>query len=126
MFKGVIIEESLQDKSVMKQFPILETEVEQVTPNFGTPWLKEWHLHTIEIPDNQIADFVHSVQSAIETEHKTSWYADFKNDRTHYIIFKNRIFIIDRTKKEQYQEASDYGVSLGVPPHQVNFVANVV
>lgn len=125
MFRGIIIEESLHDTSVLKQFPIVETEVEQVTPNFGTPWLKQWTLHTIEVPEDQIADFSQAVQSALDSS-RSNWYVDFKNDATHYIIFKNRIFVIDRTKKEQYQEATDYGISLGIPAHQVNFSQHVV
>ena len=125
MFKGVIIEESLEDTAVLKQFPILETEVEQVTENFGTPWLTKWTLYTIEIPDDQIADFAKEVQAALDSV-RHNWYVDFKNSTTHYIIFKNRIFVIDRTKKEQYQEAQDYGISLGIPTHQVNFTADAV
>ncbi|MEK7531115.1 MAG: hypothetical protein AAB573_04605 [Patescibacteria group bacterium] len=126
MFRGVIIEESLESKDVLNLFPILQTEVEQVTERFGTPWLTEWHLHTIEVPDTQIAEFAKAVQLAIESAHQTSWYADFKTDTVHYIIFKNKIFVIDRTKREEYQAAQDYGISLGVPPHQVNFTTNVV
>jgi hypothetical protein len=125
MFKGVVIEESLADKSVLKRFPILETEAEQVTERFGTPWLTTWTLHTIEVPESEIANFAKEVQAAIDGA-RHNWYADFKTDKEHYIIFKDKIFFIDRTKREQYQEASDYGVSIGVPAHQVNFVANVV
>ncbi len=125
MFRGVIIEESLEDKNVLKRFPVLEKETEQVTPNFGTPWLTEWNLHTIEVPDDQIAEYAKEVQSALDGA-RHNWYADFKTDTTHYIIFKGRVFVIDRTKKEEYQEAQDYGISLGIPPHQVNFTANTV
>ncbi len=125
MFKGVIIEESLEDKSVLKKFPVLKTETEQVTERFGTPWLKEWHLHTIEVPEDKIANFAEEVRRALDTA-RHNWYADFRNEKTHYIIFPRRIFVVDRTKREQYQGASDYGVSLGVPPHQVDFTKNVV
>lgn len=125
MFNGVIIEESLVDKSVLKRFPILETEVEQVTERFGTPWLTQWTLHTIEVPEAEMSGYATEVQRALDGA-RHNWYADFKTGTTHYIIFKNRIFVIDRTKREQYQEASDYGVSLGIPSHQVNFTADVI
>lgn len=126
MYTGVIIEESLENEDILKKIKIVSTEIEQVTENFKTPWLTQWTLDTVEIPESEIEAVAQEVQSAIDSVHNTSWYVDFKNDSTHYIIFKNRIFVIDRTKREQYQEASDYGVSLGVPAHQVNFVINTI
>ncbi|MFA6446381.1 MAG: hypothetical protein WCW14_04010, partial [Candidatus Paceibacterota bacterium] len=54
-----------------------------------------------------------------ESEHP--WYADFKNKKTHYIIFRDKVFKIDRTSKEQYDEVKRYGISLGIPPYQVDF-----
>jgi len=56
---------------------------------------------------------------------KHNWYADFKNETTHYIIFRNRVFKIDRTKKEQYDEATRYGISLGIPDYQVDFSPHI-
>ncbi len=125
MFRGVIIEESLEDTAVLGQFPILKTETEQVTERFGTPWLEKWHLHTIEVPEDEMETYAKAVRGALDGAHH-NWYADFKTDAVHYIIFKNRIFAIDRTKRDEYQAAEDYGISLGIPPHQVNFTVNVV
>lgn len=48
-YKGVIIEESLQETSVLKEVTILSTKVERVTPKHKTSWLKQWTLHTVEI-----------------------------------------------------------------------------
>ena len=121
MYKGVIIEESLEHKDVLMRFPILETEVEQVTEKFGTPWLTQWTLHTMEIPDERIEEFTQEIEQAIDTEHQNSWFADFHNDTTHYIIFKSRTFKVDRTKNEEYEEAMTYGIPIGIPAHQVAF-----
>ncbi|MBI2021543.1 hypothetical protein HYS93_01520 [Candidatus Daviesbacteria bacterium] len=41
-FKGVVIEESLKDTSVLKEAKILSTKVELVTKKHKTPWLKKW------------------------------------------------------------------------------------
>ena len=54
-YKGVIIEESLGSKNVLKDIVILSTKVEQVTEKHKTPWLKQWTLHTVEILE-EIAD----------------------------------------------------------------------
>ena len=46
---------------------------------------------------------------------------DFKNDKFHFIIFKNKVFCVDIYNKEQYDEAKKYGISLGIPDYQVDF-----
>jgi len=125
-FKGVIIEESLEDTSILKQLNILATKIEQVTERHKTPWVKQWTLHTVKISEKDAKQIAEELSKIIDTKHESSWYTDFKNDKLHYIIFRNKIFLIDRRNKEQYEEASKYGISLGIPSYQVNFVRNVV
>lgn len=122
-YKGAIIEESLRDISVLKEVKILETKVEPVTAEHKTPWLKQWTLHTVLIPENGADVFANKISKALEDEH--GWYADFKNDKTHYIIFRNKIFRVDRIKKEQYTEVVKYGTSLGIPDYQLDFSPDI-
>ena len=103
---------------------ILETKVEPVTEKHQTPYLKQWTLHTVEVDENKAEEVAEKISRALDSEHN-DWYADFKNDRTHYIIFRGRIFKIDRTSKEQYSEATKYGISLGIPDYQVDFSPHV-
>lgn len=123
-YEGIIIEESLADKEVLKKLKIVSTKVEPVTEQHKTPWLKQWTLHTVEIPASQAHEIANEISHAIETEH-AAWYADFKTDLHHFIIYPNKVFFIDRSSKEQYDEASRYGVSLGIPDHQVDFSPHV-
>ena len=118
-FIGVIIEESLEKKDVLKKVKILKTKVEQVTKKHKTPWIKQWTLHTIEIPKNQANIIAQELSKSLDSKH--NWYADFKNDTHHFIIFRNKIFYIDRRSKEQYDQAKQYGISLGIPEYQVDF-----
>jgi len=118
-FTGVIIEESLEKKEVLKKVKILKTKVEQVTEKHKTPWIKRWTLHTVEILENQADKIAKELSRSLDSKH--SWYADFKNDTHHYIIFLNKVFFIDRRSKEQYDEAKKYGISLGIPEYQVDF-----
>lgn len=118
-YRGVIIEESLEDTSVLRDVQILSTQVEQVTAKHATPWLKQWTLHTVEVLENQADAIAKKLSAALETAHP--WYADFKNDTTHFVIFRGKVFKIDRTSKEQYAAATRYGVSLGIPEYQVDF-----
>lgn len=123
-YEGVIIEESLAEKEVLKKIKIISTKVEPVTEQHKTPWLKQWTLHTVELPASQAQEIANEISHAIETKH-AAWYADFKTDSQHFIIYPNKVFFIDRSSKEQYDEASRYGVSLGIPEHQVDFSPNV-
>jgi len=118
-YKGVIIEESLENNDILKSINILSTKVEPVVEKHKTSWLKQWTLHSVEILENQADSIAEEISTALDSEH--SWYADFKNETTHFIIFRNRVFKIDRTSKEQYDKAKEYGISLGIPPYQVDF-----
>lgn len=118
-FIGVIIEESLENKDVLKGVKILKTKIEKVTEKHKTPWIKQWALHTVEIPENQAELVAKDLSKSLDSQH--DWYADFKNDSHHYIIFLNKVFFIDRRSKEQYDEARKYGISLGIPEYQVDF-----
>ncbi len=121
IYKGTIIEESLIDKSVLKDVNILSTKVEKVEEDHETPWLEQWTLHDVEIPEEKAKEIAEKISRALDPDHGGSWYADFKNANRHYIIFLNRVFSIDRQNKEQYNEAKEYGLSLGIPEHQVDF-----
>ena len=120
-YQGVIIEESLENKEVLKKIKIISTKVEPITDEHKTPWLSQWTLHVVEIPDNEAKEIAEGISKSLDRNHGGSWYADFKNDTHHYIIFRDKIFYIDRKRKEQYDEAKSYGISLGIPEYQVDF-----
>lgn len=123
-FQGVIIKESLEDESILDKIDIISTEVKQVTEKYKTPWVKQWTLHTVEVE----ADYADMVAQEISKalDHVHNWYVDFKNKETHYIIFRDKVFKIDRTNVNQYDEATKYGISIGIPEYQVDFAPNVV
>ena len=118
-YKGVIIEESLENKDILKDVKISDTKIEEVVEEHKTPWIKQWTLHTVEILENQAKDVAEKISKVLDSKH--DWYADFKNDTHHYIIFHDKVFYIDRKNKEQYDEAKRYGISLGIPEYQVDF-----
>ncbi len=122
-FIGVIIEESLENKDVLYKVKIIETKIEQVTEEHKTPWIKQWTLHTVEIPEGQAKIIAIELSKSLDSKH--NWYADFKDEIHHYIIFSNKVFYINRTSKEQYDKAKDYGISLGIPAYQVDFSPHV-
>lgn len=123
-YKGVIIEESLADISVLKKVKILSTKVECVTAKHQTPWIKRWTLHSVEVPKEKAAEIAKDISRALDREHE--WYADYKTDTDHYIIYRDKVFhVTDRASAEQYDEAKKYGISVGIPVYQVDFSPHV-
>lgn len=119
-YKGIIIEESLNDASILQDVNILATKVEKVTGKHQTPWLTQWTLHTVEIPEEKANEFAEKVSRSFDTDHPI-WYADFKNDGYHFIIFSNKVFKVDLKNPFFYKKARIYGISLGIPDYQLNF-----
>ncbi len=118
-FVGVIIEESLEDKSVLRKVKLVSTKIEKVTKKHQTPWLSQWTIHTVEVPKRRANEIAEEISNSLDGKH--AWYADFKNKTHAYIIFRNKIFFIDRTSQNQYDEAKEYGLALGIPEHQIDF-----
>jgi hypothetical protein len=123
-YKGVIIEESLKNKEVLKRMSVLSTQVEKVEDQHQTPWLSQWTLHMVEIDGNNIEEIAEIVSKSLDYSHNSSWYADFKNKLFHYIVFKDKVFCVNRNEKESYREAKEYGISLGIPEYQLGFDQN--
>lgn len=124
-YKGTIIEESLEDEAVLQKVAILATKVEKITERHQTPWLLQWTLHKVEVPESEAKQIAEDISKALDSEHGGAWYADFKNDTHHYIIFPNKVFYINQQSKQGYDEARTYGIALGIPPYQVGFKPNV-
>jgi len=116
-YKGEIIEESLENKAVLKALNIISTRVSKVTKAHQTPWLSQWTLHTIEVDENHADDLAEKLSRALDPDH--SWYVDYRNKDYHYVIFKNKVFKLDRSKKEDYEEMIKYGLSVGTPDYQL-------
>jgi len=116
---GIIIEESLENKDVLKKIKILGTKIEAITDKHKTPWIKHWTIHTVKITSEKAAKIAEELSECLDSAH--SWYADFKNGELHFIIFRNKIFRVDKTNKKEYDQARKYGISLGIPAYQIDF-----
>ena len=125
-YEGVIIEESLRDPSVLRRLTILSARVEAVTDWHQTPWLTQWTFLTVRVPEQDADEIAALIARSFDREHATSWYADYKNDTHHYVIYSDCGFYIARRSAVEYDEARAYGISRGLPEHQADFVALIV
>ena len=119
-YRGVIIEESLENNGILKEVAILVTKVEPVIEKHKTPWLKQWTLHTVEITEDKADKVAEKISKSLDLKHGGSWYADFKNDKFHYVIFQGKVFRVDLSNPK-YRDAMEYGVKLGIPWYQLDF-----
>ncbi len=110
-YQGVIIEESLVDKSILGKVKIKSTKIEPITSEHKTPWLKQWTLHNVLIDEKAANEIAEEISKSFDYSHGSAWYADFKNNRS---------------KLEEYRKATNYGISFGIPKYQADFASNVI
>ena len=118
-YKGVIIEESLDNKAVLDKIKIIKTKISPVVEKHKTPWVKQWTMHTAEIPEQDAEKVAEQLSKDLDKEH--AWYADFKNENYHFIIYRGKIFKVDLKNPILYKDAKKFGISLGIPEYQVDF-----
>ncbi len=118
-YKGVIIEESLVDISIIEELEVISHDVEMIKEEDETPWLDRWTMDTVLIPEEKIEEYAKRLSKLIDISHCSNWYCDFRNEKYHYVIFSNRIFCLDKTKKEDYKKMQEYAIGIGLPKHQL-------
>ena len=57
-YKGLIVEESLENKLVLNKLKILNTVIEPTTEEDNAPWISKWTMHTVEVSENNITEIV--------------------------------------------------------------------
>ena len=114
MWKGVIIEESLEDKSLLSLVKIissrqttLENESERGVLTF----------HSVELKDSNLDEFIETAQKSI----KDSFYIHICKDSEMIVIFRNKVFRFSSDNLEGLNEAREYGISVGVFKEQMPF-----
>lgn len=118
-YEGIIIEESLTNLDILKELEITHTEIEKVTEANETPWIEQWTMHTVSIRENKIDEYAEKLSKLIDLEHCGNWYCDFKNEQFHYVVFSNKVFKLDRSNNQDYDNMKKYAIVLGLPEHQL-------
>jgi len=68
-FIGVIIEESLNDKSVLSLVKITDTRIEPVTEHHATAWLNQWTIHTVAVSENTANNVAEKISQSLDPNH---------------------------------------------------------
>ncbi len=108
-YKGTIVEESLLDNRILTGMEIIGHRISK-----DENPIDRWHLYTVKISKDDIEKLSGSI--------KNKWYMHFWNGREIIAIFKNKTFQFNYDDKTTWNEAVDYGLSLGIPREQLDFL----
>jgi len=115
MYHSIIIEESLKNPQVLKNYKILRTKFESKE----TPSDVDWHLHIVEIFDPERA--IKEIQNVMLSD-KPYYFHIYDEGKKLIVIFKNKIFNLDPNNKKGWEEARAYGAErLNIPMEQLDF-----
>ncbi|MFH1211549.1 MAG: hypothetical protein V1659_01320 [Candidatus Woesearchaeota archaeon] len=107
-YKGVIVEESLEDNRVLNDLEIIKFEIsKEENP------ANRWHLYTIRVSKEEIGRLSENI--------KPKWYAHFWKGRNVIAIFKGKKFEFNFDDKSSWKSVVEYGLSLGIPKEQLDF-----
>lgn len=106
MYKGVIVENSLADKSILDKLQIVRT------------WQDgSWTLYEVRVGEDQIAEIGKYLANG-------PWYVHFwkPGEDDVKVVYKDKIFNIKYSDRSTWQDAVAYGKSVGIPDEQLDFL----
>ena len=105
MFKGIIVEDSLEDRDIFVNLPIEKTWKEG-----------EWTLHQVSVDHADLPDLGRCLKQG-------PWYMHFWDTDSDdlIILFREKTFRAHRSDEASLAEARAYGASQGIPEDQLDF-----
>ena len=104
-YKGTIVKESLTDPAILDELQIVSERV-----------AGDWHLYTVMISEADIT----RIQACLKWE--GGWYTHFWHGDDVVVVFRDKLFHIKYSDQSTWQEAIAYGLSVGVPREQLDFL----
>jgi hypothetical protein len=106
MYQGTIIEESLENKGILRNLAVLSSRLSEDG---------EWHMYKVQVTEDQIKELSKHIKPR-------KWYAHFWYKDDVIVIFKDRIFRFLYSDKATWRDAIMYGISVGIPEEQLDFI----
>ncbi|MEI6850862.1 MAG: hypothetical protein WCK26_02765 [Candidatus Saccharibacteria bacterium] len=110
-FHAVIIDKSLISLDILSDFKILSETSDGA-----------WIIYKISLIEKDLVETIKKIQFQM---YDANWYCHFYNSdgSRMVVVFKNKFFEISNNPLT-WTEVVDYGVSLGTPKEQLDFVPN--
>ncbi len=109
-YKGTIVEESLEDNRILNGVEIVGF---RISKNENPQ--DRWHLYTVKVSKEDIKKISKYIKLG-------KWYMHFWKDKDVFAVFKNKVFGFKYDNKSTWKDAVEYGLSLGIPKEQLDFV----
>jgi hypothetical protein len=116
MLTGLLLKESLTDLNVLVLLQITKTETWNVD-NAADFQPKVWTAISFTADEDQAADIAEKLRCAL----KPAWFIDASTTSHKYVIFPEKVFCYRKGDSQQRAQAVEYGRSLGIPPHQLDW-----
>lgn len=108
-FKGTIVEESLIDNRVINDFEIVGSRISK-----DENPADRWHLYTVLVSREDIEKLYQNI--------KPKWYMHFWQGRDIIAIFQGQKFEFNYDDKTSWEPAINFGLSIGIPKEQLDFL----
>ena len=120
MYTGLIVKESLKNFRILEDKDIKISRIEkwEVGERAADFQPANWTAIFIEGAEEIIEQVAEKISKAILNR----WYANLSDDMTEFVIFHNKIFKHKKGNKKGAKEAIEYGKSIGIPEHQLDWV----
>lgn len=104
--KGVIVENSLADKSIITDVEVVRTWEDG-----------DWKLREVEVSKEWAETFGRYLNDG-------PWYVHFWEPGSDdvLVVFKNKNFTIKHSDRNTWTQAVEYGKSIGIPEEQLDFL----
>jgi len=112
MWQGVVLEESLDDKSLLNLTKIVGTDIDKLEEED-----RVMTFHKIEVTDSERYQFIEKARQSI----KPGFYIHLCKEGRMYVIFKDKIFKFRKGQQASLEKAREYGESTGIISEQMPF-----
>lgn len=108
-YQGVVVEESLADNRIINSL-----EITKVTVTDENNPIERWHIYEVLVTQEDI--------ERLSQDIKPGWYMHFWLGREVIVVFSGRQFELNYDDQVSWQPAIDYGLSVGIPLEQLDFI----
>ena len=112
LWLGVLIEESLEDPTVLKKMNIVETQRMLLE---GETQGQQLQLHKIEVSESDVEDICLEVSRVI----RPTWYFHVVSGSKMIVVFRDEILKAEKSDPESIERIIKYGTTHGILPEQI-------
>jgi hypothetical protein len=117
VLKGLLLQESLEEPSVLELLRITNTEVWRVA-NATADQPTTWTAVSFEVESDQADRIAEKLSQVLKSQ---GWYISACTTTKVYVIFPRKIYKYRKGDSVQRDEARRYGRSVGIPESQLDW-----